>query len=144
MNSTGTEMSELFFDGEIYNDDRIFVLFIAKCTTRETDEFIATTIHYETTPNDAGWCVATFRNVERYRAYRIDSFDTKAEAEEYLAEVEPITPLISLGGKSPAHPMPLEKYSKWKSDNNFKEYDHKTMFPTDVKKPEETITRWKK
>jgi len=143
-NVNGAEMKGLYFNGEQYNDDRMFVLFVAKCTTSENDELISTTIHYESAPSNHKWCVATFKNVKRYMAYRVDVFDTEKEAVEYLEKVEPQTPLISLGGDSPINSMSFEEYIIWKKDKKYKDYNYKEMFLPGSKKPEETITKWKK
>ena len=143
INTNGDQMSAIFFDGERYNDDRMFVIFVARCTTRETDEFVRTIIHYKDAPKKHNWCVATYKNVERYMAYRVDNFETELEAKEYLFKVEPQTPLISLGGNSPSKPMSFKGYSIWKEENYYKDYDYKKMFPFVGEKPEEVITRWK-
>ena len=141
--AAGADMNELLFDGEQYNDDRLFVLIVAKCTIRESDEYIRKTIYHGVAPQNHKWCVVTFRNVERYRGVIVDDFSTKREAETYLADVEPQTPLISLGGNSPSHPMSIQSYSKWKKENNFKEYDYREMFPDGVNNPSETLTQIK-
>ncbi len=121
-------MNKYYFNGRQYNDDRIFVVFISKCTRSEDDEFITTKIHHEANLPNAKWCVATFRNVERYSAYRVDHFDSELAAKQYLEVIEPETPLISLNGKSPEIPLSFNEYSEWKKNNHLKDYDYKTMF----------------
>lgn len=107
-------MDTYFFNDRQYNDDRMFVMFLARCTISEDEEFIITKIHYENILPNFKWCVATFRNVERYTAYRVDSFDSELEALEYLEAVEPETPLISLNGHSPEIPLSFNEYCTWK------------------------------
>jgi len=136
-------MSKCELDGEIYNDDRMFVMSICKSTVSEDKDCLTTTIHYKKIPHTYKWCVVTFRNVPRYRAHRADSFDTEAEAKQFLAQVEPLTPLVSLGGKSPSDPLLHVEYTKWKEINEFKEYNYNKMFPSDVGCPQEIIYQYK-
>jgi len=132
-------MSKWGFDDEIYNDDRMFVTGVYKCSVNEDEDCIATIIHHTNPPKEHKWCVAIFRNVSRYRALRAYNFDTEIEAKQALAEIEPTTPLISLGGNGPKSPMSYDEYLKWKTDNNLQDYDYKKMFPADTVNPEDTI-----
>jgi hypothetical protein len=138
-------MNEYDFNGEKYNDDRMFVMIVAQCNRSEDDEFIITKIYHESNLSNMEWCVVTFRNVERYRAYRVDLFSSKEEANNYLEKIEPETPLISLGGISPKNPLTFDEYREWKKNNQFKDYDYKKMFKkyheSDVKyfNPTETL-----
>lgn len=59
-------MNEIGFNGEIYNDDRMFVLYVCKCTVDIDDDVISTTIYHEDAPENHKWCVVTYRNVTRY------------------------------------------------------------------------------
>jgi hypothetical protein len=45
-----------------------------------------------------------------------------------MQSVEPLMPLISLGGKSPQQPLSYKEYLSWKEANGFKEYDYKSMY----------------
>ncbi len=133
-------MTGIEFDGEIYNDDRLFVLHISKCTVRiAEDDVTETTIYHEEAPRVVKWCVVTYRNVERYPAIRVDHFESFKAAEDYMKEVEPTVPLISLGGKSPKNPLPYDQFLKWKSENHLKEYDHRKMYQTGGANPKEVI-----
>ncbi|MBT3487541.1 hypothetical protein [Desulfobacula sp.] len=136
-------MNDLIFNGEQYNDDRMYVLALSKCTMKEDAEIIETIIHYEDIPSNFIWCVVTYRNVKRYRATRVDPFNSKNEAKSYFEHVEPQTPLVSLGGRSPINPLPYEKYIEWKQANNFKEYDYQKMFKTGGSKPQEILLQQK-
>ncbi|MBV2089327.1 MAG: hypothetical protein KUF72_00405 [Candidatus Thiodiazotropha sp. (ex Ctena orbiculata)] len=132
-------MAEIEFNGERYNDDRMFVLYICRCTVRVSDEYEITAIYHEDAPKESHWCLITFKNVSRYIAHRVDHFETRREAEIYAAHIEPQTPLISMGGESPTNPIAITDYLKWKHENKFQEYDYKKMFPQGVKNPQENI-----
>ena len=132
-------MSKLEFNGNTYNDDRLFILHVCKCTIVKSNDITSTTIYHEEAPKDHSWCVVTFWNDLRYKANRVDHFDTENEANEYATQVEPQTPLISLDGKSP-NPYPTsEQYLDWKATNNMQEYDYKKMFRLGSENPRETI-----
>ena len=131
-------------DGVTYNDDRMFILYICKCTIEENADSIRTIIHYQETPLNCIWSVATFRNNPRYTLCKIDHFNNKEEAEAFVAHVEPQTPLVSLGGQSPTSPLSFSEYSDWKSEMNLKEYDYKSMFLEDSVNPTDTLTRMKR
>ena len=132
-------MNGLEFNGATYHDDRMFVLYVSKCTVRADREGVSTTIYHEESPENHEWCVVTFRNVERYTATRVDHFDTEAEAIAYRQEVEPTVPLISCGGRSPQSILPYNEFIKWKRENGFKEYDYKKMFSSGGENPRETF-----
>ena len=88
-----------FYKGEVYNDDRLFIL----------DYGIA---------DEEGkqvWYIATRRNTSRFPPFRVDRFTSESEVIEFIKAVEPKTPRISLDGKSP-FPIPTyEEHLKWTS-----------------------------
>ena len=132
-------MSKLEFNGNTFNDDRLFILHVCKCTIVKNSDVTSTTIYHEEAPDDHSWCVVTFWNDLRYKANRVDHFDTENEAMKYAAQVEPQTPLISLGGRSPK-PYPTSKqYLEWKELHNMQGYDYKKMFSLGSENPRETI-----
>lgn len=88
---------------------------------------IWTKIYHEQPPNDHVWCVATYRNCARYPLCNVTHFFEKEDAITYVKKIEPETPLISLNGNSPLHPVSYEEFLSWKSKNDFKEYDFKTL-----------------
>lgn len=90
------------YEGKIYNDDRLFILDIA-LTEKNCRTF---------------WVIATRRNHEGFPPIRVDEFRSKAEAIEYIKKIEPTTPLISLGGKSPENPLAYEDYCKKLKEKN--------------------------
>lgn len=125
-------MSELEFNGEIYNDDRLVVYYVGICTVQESEDLISSTIYHNETPDDYKWCVVALRNVARYRAARVDHFDTEREARLFAMQMEPLTPLISLGGRPPAPAPSYEDFVAWKEKHHLKEYDYKKMFPQEM------------
>lgn len=132
------------FDGLLYNDDRIFVLYLCKCTIHENEDSIVTTIHHSQAPEEFVWAVVTFRNSERYTAIKSNHFKSRKEAEEFICELEPRVPLISLNGNSPREPLPYEEFIMWKRRNGFKEYDYKLMFSPDSVSPKEVLCQKKR
>lgn len=124
-NQSGT----IAFQDRNYFDDRLFVLYLCKGKiVEEPDGVIVTTIYHEQAPLEYIWCVVTYRNCTRYPAYRVDSFHKKEAAVAYIKAVEPETPLISLGGKSPDPKPTYEEYQEWKQKNGLKEYQWKEMY----------------
>mgnify|MGYP001594647092 CR=1 FL=1 len=134
------------FQGQEYFDDRLFVLYLCKGTVEiEPDDegVVWTKIYHENAPNNHIWCVATYRNCNRYPLFRVDSFYKKGDAIAYIRKIEPETPLISLGGVPSASPLSYEEYLSWKSKNNFKEYDWKSLYSLDGTNASESIGQTK-
>lgn len=128
-------MTEYFkFQDTVYNDDRMFILYLCKCTITENNKYITTTIHYEKAPDDFIWSVITFRNNERYTAVKGNHFDSKEDAEAFIRETYPLTPLVSLNGKPPDSLLILEyqDFMNACKRNGFQEYDYKKMFHGDT------------
>ncbi|MGK2921828.1 MAG: hypothetical protein ACSLE4_03430 [Methyloceanibacter sp.] len=91
----------LLYDGEVYKDDRLFIL----------DYGIAGE------QGEQGWYVATRRNTQSFPAFRVDRFASESEVIEFIKKLEPETPRISLGGKSP-FPIPsYDDHLKWLREN---------------------------
>lgn len=130
------------FDGQNYYDDRLFVLYLCpgKVEIEDGDGgAVWTSIYYENPPENHIWCVVTYRNYDRYPLYRVDSFYKKEDAEAYIRKIEPETPLISLGGKSPLNPLSYEDYILWKKERNLKDYDWKSLYSPDGSNAQESI-----
>ena len=121
---------EFIFEGQVYRDDRMFVLHVAPCTVRDlSDELIDTTVHHEKQlPAGHLWCLITYRNTERYPATRVDHFQTREEAEAYRRSVEPGVPRVSLRGQSPQPEPSYEEFLRWKREHGCEEYDYRRMF----------------
>ena len=134
------------FQGQEYFDDRLYVLYLCKGTVEiepDGDGVVWTKIYHEQAPTDYVWCVATYRNCNRYPLYRVDSFYKKEDAVLYIKKIEPETPLISLNGKSPLHPVSYEKYLLWKKENGTKEYDWQSLYSPDGKNASESVGQTK-
>ena len=117
------------FGKEIYNDDRMFVLYVCKCTFKNGHgDTVATTIYHASAPAEHTWCIVTYRNTARYPAVRVDHFESLDHARAYVERVEPMVPLISLGGIPPSIPLSFEKYVEWKTINQLKEYEYASMY----------------
>lgn len=127
-------------NGEMFHDDRMFVLHIAKCTVKDAGGgMIETTVWHEDAPVDHGWCLVTYRNVDRYPATRVDHFDSYVAARAYADKVEPTVPRVSLGGRPPAKPLTLDEWLAWKKTGKLKEYDYRELFSQEGTKPRELI-----
>lgn len=117
------------FDGKEYFDDRLFVLHVCPGIVEiQLDGVAITTIFLDKPPAEHLWCVVTYRNCNRYPLHRVDSFYKKEDAEAYITKIEPETPLISLGGHSPIHPLSYEQYVLWKKENDFKDYEFESLY----------------
>jgi hypothetical protein len=77
------------FEGETYNDDRVYVLTVSEVT-----------VHCPGKPSRQCWAVTTRRNVRGLPPIREDDFPTREAAEAYKRRMFPTIPLVSLGGHS--------------------------------------------
>ena len=133
-------MKEFILNGESYRDDRMFVFYLCKGKVeRRPDGGLDTWIYHEEAPQDFVWCLVTYRNNLRYTAFRVDHFRSVEEAQGYLEATEPTTPLVSLGGREPAAPLPYKDYVKWKRKNRLKEYNYIEMYSIQGGNPWELI-----
>jgi hypothetical protein len=116
-------MSSVPFEGYLYNDDRMFVMALARGEVRkDPDGTVTTTVLHDEEAQDAVWCLATYRNVPGYPAFRIDRFESRDAAQAYLEKVEPTVPLVSRGGQPRDPPLPYAEFVAWKQANGFTEY----------------------
>jgi len=131
-------MTSLHFQGETYNDDRIYVLHIARCTVSAgPDDTTVTTVYHENAPEGALWCLVTYRNTPRYPPTRVDHFASVEDARSYLERVEPTVRRISLGGRSPQEPLAFDAWTAWKLANGLKDYDYQSLYLPGGKNPKE-------
>jgi hypothetical protein len=122
-------MPAIDFDGESYNDDRVFVMAVCRCTVSEVEGGVTeTVIYHENAPADHIWAVVTYRNTCRYRCSRVDHFPSFSTASAYMRSVEPTVPRVSLGGASPGAPIPYEEFLAWKIAGGLQEYDYRKVF----------------
>ncbi len=135
----GLDMDEYLFDGQNYHDDRMYILYVAKCVSVEAEDHYRTTIYHKEAPENHAWCIVTYRNSERYQAVKVDLFETEFKANEYLKEFAPRTPLVNLNGQPKKPYMTYSEYTEWTKDNGVNEYDYKSIYPNDVNNPQENI-----
>jgi hypothetical protein len=126
--------------GEQYNDDRMYLLYIAKCTTSSgSDGVKVTTIHHSDAPADSHWCVVTCRNTPRFSPTRVDEFNFEPEARAFLERIEPTIPLVSLGGRQPQLPMPYPEWAAWKRSEGMQDFDYRKLYPAHAEHAQETL-----
>ena len=119
--------NSLEYEGHLYNDDRMFVLYIARCTEKEVEPgYLEHVIHHTNPPTNYMWGVVTYRNTARYPCIGVRAFNDKEDAQKYLRKVEPSTPLVSLNGRESE--MTYDEFVDWKNQQAFKEYDYKKMY----------------
>lgn len=82
------------WQGQLYKDDRLFILDLQ--LAQKNKQLV--------------WAVTTRRNIDGFPPFRVDDFPTKEEALAFIQKIEPETPRISLGGKSPQHPLEYASY----------------------------------
>jgi len=83
-----------FWQGRMYRDDRVFILDLQLASKGDRQV----------------WAVTTRRNIDGFPPVRVDDFETKGKAVEFIQRIEPTTPRMSFGGKSPDNPVPYDEY----------------------------------
>jgi len=91
------------YQGKNYNDDRLFILDLTQAKKG----------------NRVIWAVVRRCNYQGFPSFRVDEFDTKGEAVEFIKRTEPSTPRISLGGNSPQIPISYEAYCQLLESEGF-------------------------
>lgn len=130
------------FRGERYYDDRLFVLALCRGRYRDdADGVVETTIFHEPEPADGtlSWCLATFRNCANFPLVAVHHFNSRDDALKYMGMVEPIVPLVSLGGRGPERPLSRSEFLAWKQANGMKDYDYNRTFQAGGSNPKEVI-----
>lgn len=82
------------YEGRIYKDDRLYILDLTQAKKN----------------GRSVWAVVTRRNHDGFPPRRVDDFETREEAIDFIKKVEPTTPCISLNGKAPQIPLSYETY----------------------------------
>lgn len=132
------------FQGRLYYDDRLFVLYLCKGTVEiDSAGVVFTTIYHENPPVDSYWCLVTYGNYANYPPHNVKILETKEQAVDYIKTTEPTTPLISLGGQSPQKPLLYEEYVKWKKKNQVEEYNYKKVYASGGSNHRECIMQTK-
>ena len=88
----GAEM--VFWQGTIYRDDRVFILDLQLASKGDRQV----------------WAVTTRRNIDGFPPFRVDDFETREKAVEFIQRIEPTTPRISFGGRPPNNPVSYDEY----------------------------------
>jgi hypothetical protein len=125
------------FNGQLYYDDRLFLLYPCLGTIDFEGDLATTTIYHENAPPDAKWCLVTYRNSEGYPASSVLHFETRDDAIAYMDALEPTTPLISHGGASSG--MSRHAYDLWKRDNGLGGYDYRKCYQPGGSNPKEFV-----
>jgi hypothetical protein len=95
-------MDKRLFRGEIYRDDRLYVMRVASIFNKDGDG--AVTVALAAEPDieaDRPVVLVTHSNLPTLPAVRVDDFLSFIAAIEYIKRVEPPCPRVSLGGRSP-------------------------------------------
>jgi hypothetical protein len=125
------------FNGQLYYDDRLFLMHLCLGTIEIEGDLVTTTIYHENAPPDSQWCLVTYRNCERYPASGVLHFETKDDALAYVDAIEPTTPLISEDGASSR--MSRVAYAAWKRDEKLAGYDYRKCYLAGGSNPKETV-----
>jgi hypothetical protein len=88
----GAEM--VFWQGNVYRDDRVFILDLQLASKGDRQV----------------WAVTTRRNIDGFPPFRVDDFETREKAVEFIQRIEPTTPRISFGGRPPNNPVSYDEY----------------------------------
>ena len=125
------------YDGQLYYDDRLFLLHLCLGTVHVEGEVVTTTIHHENPPPEAKWCLVTYRNCDNYPAISVLHFQNREDAIMYRQMVEPTTPLISYQGQSVMPPLSYDEYTRWKIDEHLGDYDYRKCYRPGGTNPKE-------
>lgn len=125
------------FNGQLYYDDRLFLLHLCPGTVDIEGDLVTTTIYHENAPSDATWCLVTYRNSQAFPAFSVFHFQTKDEAIAYWHSIEASTPLISNDGKPTE--LSYDEYVNWKMNQNLQEYDYRKCYQPGGANPKEVI-----
>ena len=93
------------YQDETYRDDRMFVLNLSLGKSNNKEKYI----------------LMTYRNTPQLPAVRIDNFDTKKDAIEYIKKIEPKVPLTSLDRQPldiPKNADTWEYWMRWLKERN--------------------------
>lgn len=107
-------MAHHLFRGDVYRDDRMYVMRLTSKFTRESDGAIVAEIKAEPPlEDDKPVVLLTYRNVSALPAVRADEFPSASAAFHYIKKIEPTCPRISLGGRSPEPTPSWQEHLEW-------------------------------
>ena len=84
----------VLWHGTMYRDDRVFILDLQLASKGDRQV----------------WAVTTRRNMDGFPPFRVDDFETREKAVEFIQRIEPTTPRISFGGKPLNNPVSYDEY----------------------------------
>lgn len=96
-----TKSLNIKYQGEIYRDDRMFVMNLSHGKIEKNSQKISKFV------------LVTFRNTIQLTAIRGDYFDNKEDAEKYIKKIEYEVPLISQNEKTLSIPENVDKWEFW-------------------------------
>ena len=130
-------MNQIVFNGQIFNDDRMFIMHLCRCCASVVGNLKVVTAFHDQIHEDCqgslpslNWCVLTYRNTPNFEAFKVNVFAELEEAQQCLAQMEPTTPLVSNGGDSPQRPLRQDFYKQWKKQNSYGNYPYRDLFPS--------------
>lgn len=139
-------MSQIPFNGKLYNDDRMFILCVLPCYASITQRFRIVSVLHDGPPEECrdllkehSWCVATYENTQEFLGSRVDVFNSERDARQYFESVEPETPLISCGGHMHTPTLNSREFRKLKAQERWKNFDASEAFPSDMKNRQESF-----
>ena len=107
-------MSGHLFRGDVYRDDRMYVMRVASKFTKESDGAVVVEIDVEpASDGDRPVVLMTYRNVPALPAVRVDEFPSASAAFDYIKKIEPTCPRISLGGHPPEPTPSWQEHLEW-------------------------------
>ena len=127
------------FNGQVFRDDRMFVLYACRVTERDEGDYVTATVHHENPPPNSKWALVTYKNNERYTAVRVDTFESKEEVEKYRQQLEPAVPLVSLEGTPRRPPLSFQEFDQWKKSLDLQGYDYRKVFLSEGCDPTEVV-----
>jgi len=81
------------YKDELFRDPRMYVINLTKATVEGSDG-----------EKEKKWTIVTYKNTTNLPYIRHDIFDSKEEAIDYLKDIEPVTPLVTIDGKPRDYP----------------------------------------
>lgn len=100
-------MKQSEFEGARYRDDRMYVMKLVTDFINESDGAIVAL------SANGPLVLVTYRNVEGLPATRVGEFASLGAAIDYIKDVEPSCPRVSLGGQTPIPPLNWSQHLDW-------------------------------
>lgn len=121
-------MEPVFFSGQMYLDDRMYVNSVWPCVVEQAGDEEKTTIYYGDPPPDHQHCVVTYRNIRTYPITGCSVYSSFEEAAWCAQNLCRDTPMVSCGGKA-VEPRPSwEEHLALCNSNGWEEFDPSQVF----------------